>query len=541
MNVLGFMSLHYAGAYFKESLQSIALYVDKMHISYSKGPSHGMSTLVPNPDTEYQLRKIAQDVLGDKLIWESYAGFHTEQEHRDTRYKHSPGYAYILTIDPDEIFEGLPVALQYAEDHQERFYGIAGYKHFWKSFDWYFTDSDRPIRLEKLGANNLDTNHKCPLTVYHTSMIQLESVLEYKFSCFGHKHEVKKDYLDKWRQWTPEKIDDITHLHPTRDDIWIQPLHYIGILPDALKNHTTPLKSAKMRILWVPMDYQRHKEGSELFQDFSDALNIENNALFFDDLIPSFKPDVVLFQGQSGFSVELAKTVKNKFGNPLMLMYTGDCGYVPAEGLVQYKDVVDAYLLPFSGDTLELYQRMLGKPCHFLWEPIQKWRFVPNQQLSDGLITFVGNRYNHLPGGKPRAELLNLTNPRINLFGNGYEKGPINYTEVPRIYNTSYAVICENNHSDVQDYFTPRNLGAMAAGSCALMRWFPGIEKFFPNLSSCLWYRDKYELAQWIDYLVAHPEFRDGIADGGYKRANETFTAKHWADELTTIIKNYIR
>ena len=129
---LGFMAIHYAGDFFQESLISIKDHVAKVYIAYSKAPSHGFGTVAVCPDKEYELRKVAEEVLGDKLIWETYHSFHNEAEHRAMRYKHSVGYKFILTIDPDEYFEQIAVALRYADECPHRFFGAIGYIHFWK-------------------------------------------------------------------------------------------------------------------------------------------------------------------------------------------------------------------------------------------------------------------------------------------------------------------------------------------------------------------------------------------------------------------------
>lgn len=548
-SVLGFMALHYAGEYYRESLMSIKDHIDKMHIVFSKGPSHGMSTSFQNPDTEYLLHKIATEVLGNKLIWETYDSFHTEQDHRKMRYKHSIGYRFILTIDADEIFDNIPQAILYAIDNEERFYGITGYKHFWKSFDYYFTDPDRPIRIEKLTATNQNINPGCPLIVYHTSMMQPESMIRYKFSVFGHKNELKPNYIQKWFDWTPEKIAELTHLHPTRDDIWIIPEKRDFELPEYLINHKSEPKN-RMKILYIPMDYHRHVEDPMLFQDILDGLNTVAEARIFtgETGVGSFRPDVVIMQPQETLPPTKVRRLKENWGNPLWLFYTGDCGYAPPLGLTAYKAVANGYLVPFSGRLLDIYQRLLGKPCHFLWESIQNWRFIPNRNLTpDHPITFVGNVYSNLPGGKERLEIIDFLRDHVHSSilpmgsGEGFI-GPIDYKAVPDMYNNAYITICENNYWNAEDYFTPRNLGAMSAGSCALMKWFPGIEKFFPNLSSCIWYHDKYELLQWIQYLQQNPDFRNHIAESGYKRAAAAFTTKHWAENLLSIIKtHYIR
>jgi len=70
IKVLGFMTIHYAGDYLKESLLSVVDHVDKMVIAYSKYGSQGHHTDIPCPDSEDYIYAICQDVLGDKMIWD---------------------------------------------------------------------------------------------------------------------------------------------------------------------------------------------------------------------------------------------------------------------------------------------------------------------------------------------------------------------------------------------------------------------------------------------------------------------------------------
>lgn len=548
MKILGFSAITYVGSFWRESLLSIEPFIDKMYISYSRNPSHGHNTSLENPDTEYQIKKVAEEVLGSKLIWESFNSFHSEQDHRNTRYRHAAGYSLILISDPDEILDETwaQVALNYAYDHEERFYGTRQFIHFWKSFEWCFpTDGDFPIRIENLKRDNLLINSLCPLVIFHTNMMQSENLLHFKFSCYGHKNEIKPNYMqEKFLSWSPKKIDEITHLHPTRNDIWIKPKPYKGYLPDNFKNYKPKIKE-KMKILWIPLDYQRHIESPELFTDTINALNTRCDCKIYDgDLrgAATFEPNVILFQGS--LSLDLLSLLKETT-KAFICMYTGDCRTTPTQGLIDYKDVVDCYLLPFGGQLLNIYSTILGKPCHFLWESIQNWRFKSPKMMEKGIVTFVGNIYNDLPGKEPREELSSFLSEKVSnleIRGNGHGgrmKGEILNDNVPELYNNSYIVIAENNYSSIENYFTPRNIGGLASGSCVLMKYFPGIEKFFQNLVHCIYYKDKYELLQWIEFLKNNPNIRNEIASQGFGLANTNFTTDSWTKDFIEIINTY--
>lgn len=540
--VLGFAAVHYGVEYFRESLLSVKNHVDKMYVCYSANPSHGFGADTPCPDSEGTLKQIAEEVMGDKLIWETYTSFDSEITHRNMRYKYSLGYTFILTIDPDEVFdtEFIPKALDYAYANPQRYYGIQGYINFFRTFKWYFKDKYRPIRIEKLIVDNTDENLNCLLPVYHFSLCQREEVIRYKMKVFGHRNEIVPGYLERFYAWTPELKDSILNMHPTHPELWHK-AEYMdpALLPEILKNHPNAIKDVKPRVLLIPLDYHRHTEG--LFDDMIKAFKENCYAMMYNGSMMEavdFAPDVIFFQGS--LSPRECADLKERT-KALFTMWTGDARYVPPKSFMDYKDIVDLFLVPFSGDVLDIYSRILGKPCKFIWEPIQDWRFKEPIPLSTGYSCFVGNEYETLPGGIQRVRLIkHLLSQNIDLkiYGSIVNSlGPLDYREVPDAYNKMYVVLAENNHDDLQDYFTPRNIGAMAAGSCVLHRVFPGIENHFQNGVHGLYYRNEYEAAQQITFLNDNPEYRNMLAQNGYKLACEKFSYKAWVAQYLQIIK----
>lgn len=239
--VLGFMPLHYGSDFMRESLLSIRDFVDKMFICYSVLPSQGHGTDHPNPDKEEDLRKIAEEVLGDKLIWETRPSFDFEGKHRNERYRYSENYDIIFSLDADEVLESadVPAALDYCMNSPARYMGIDGFVHFWRSLSWHFTDHFKPVRLERVKANNEDQDHGCRMRVYHFSYAQRAEILEYKMKVSGHLDEFKPNYLqEKWYAWTPDKAEEILYLHPTSNGIWGRAFPFDkNSLPEILKQH----------------------------------------------------------------------------------------------------------------------------------------------------------------------------------------------------------------------------------------------------------------------------------------------------------------
>jgi hypothetical protein len=288
-----------------------------------------------------------------------------------------------------------------------------------------------------------------------------------------------------------------------------------------------------MKILLIPLGFEKHTEDHRLFSDMCNAFENHGNVRMFQDIEDAiqFSPDIVFYQG--GLSRDHCIMIKVSNPKCKWQTWTGDVRYAPMKYLCDAAEFTDQFYFPFSGDLLNRYRRLLQKNCIFIFEPIQNWRFREPKIMNEPKgISFVGNLYDHLPGGIHRRELSTFVKAQfteVHLYGEGMEHGHIDHYEVPDLYNDSYAVICENNWHDIDSYFTPRNLTAMSAGSCALMRIFPGIEYHFENWKDCVYYRDKYELLDIISFLKDNPDVRNKIAATGYKTVKDNFNMSIFA------------
>lgn len=296
-----------------------------------------------------------------------------------------------------------------------------------------------------------------------------------------------------------------------------------------------------MRFLLIPLDSYKHQTDDRMFGDMFRAFNkdIKDEAMMYNDDVQEaiiFKPDVVFYQG--GVNRDICEAIKLATDS-YWVTWTGDVRYAPMEHLVLCKDFTDLFLLPFTGNMLKRYYRCLGVPCRFIWEPFQNWKFIEPKQMNEGKITFVGNKYNTVPGGEERGNIVPFLKqffPEFEAYGSGWDKEPIDNFSVPQLYNDSYAVICDNNWNDIASYFTPRNLNAMSAGSCAVMRYFPNIEQFFKNYEHCIYYKHKYELLDVLSFLKNSPDIRNKIARQGYDHAKKNFTFDNFVEQFKAVI-----
>jgi len=217
MKVLGFMTVHYAGAFLREALESVVDHCDKVVIAYSRQPSQGHGTNLSCPDSEGYIFSICESVLKDKFIWDSAERYGAETEHRAVKYNYSKGFDLVLTIDSDEVYKNPSEALKYAYNGKAQYYGIDGYINFWKSFNHACYDGYRPVRIENLNVKDGSQDLNCKTVIYHFSTCQPKAIMDYKFGVFGHAHEVRKGWLQNtYYDWTPET----KWLHCVSEQIW---------------------------------------------------------------------------------------------------------------------------------------------------------------------------------------------------------------------------------------------------------------------------------------------------------------------------------
>jgi len=292
-----------------------------------------------------------------------------------------------------------------------------------------------------------------------------------------------------------------------------------------------------MKVLLIPLGWDKPDE----HKDLVDAFNQNHKAVLFTDVVEAaeFSPDIIFYQG--GLSDGDCFGLKMLCIKAKWITWTGDVRYAPMQHLQECKEFTDLFLVPFMGDMLETYSNLLGKPCKFIWEyfpthrvrePLFFYGDMVNSEIAK--VSFVGNVYNCVPGGESRTELAEFINNHINeseIYGSSETTKQIPVEDVPDLYQKSYIVIAENNWQDINGYFTPRNLQGMSS-SCCLMKWFPKIERFFTNWHDCVYYHNKYELLDIIEYLKRNPDKRNEIAMNGSKTFSERFTLNNWVEEF---------
>lgn len=238
MKVLAYYPLHYGKEYLAESILSINDHVEQIVILYSPKPTFGYYTQAECPETEAELKEIAESV-SNKIVWINNK-FGSEGEHRSFIYSFAQNFDLVLAVDADEVWEeeSLKQCLTHSYNSEKRYIGIAGFLNFWRSFNHVCQDGFCPIRITNLKAANNEQEFIHGI-VYHFSCAQSEKIMDYKYLIHGHKDEIRSGWLETtYKKWQ-EGQDD---LHPVSIGLWNAIKFDKKTLPSLLKTHPNYMK-----------------------------------------------------------------------------------------------------------------------------------------------------------------------------------------------------------------------------------------------------------------------------------------------------------
>jgi hypothetical protein len=242
MKILGYVMLHYGASYLRECLFSLKQICDHVIVLYSDNPTHASPGDQIKPDTLIEL-KLITDQMGCQ--WEDLTSrkMYMEGSHREAIFEYSSEFDLIVNADSDEVWDyriARPI-IEQAINIDNRYIGVDGFFHFWRSFDRCMIDGFRPVRIHNLRSRNWiykpgEFDTKCP--IFHFGYAIPFNVMLYKMSIHGHKNEWRPDWYKMWSEWEPS----MRRLHPVSYDnisnIWMEPVEFDKTkLPDIMKLH----------------------------------------------------------------------------------------------------------------------------------------------------------------------------------------------------------------------------------------------------------------------------------------------------------------
>jgi hypothetical protein len=131
----------------------------------------------------------------------------------------------VLSVDADELWPvgAARATLEYVYAQNRAGRWLAHFQHFWRSFNREVHDHFRPVRIQDLRHPvtvdaYLDLGPQ-PEPVLHFGYAQAPATIAYKWTCHGHKPELRPGWFqEKFMGWSP--TNDVGDLHPVVIGLW---------------------------------------------------------------------------------------------------------------------------------------------------------------------------------------------------------------------------------------------------------------------------------------------------------------------------------
>ena len=235
MNLIAYTALRYGKDYYDAAIRSVIDAVDQYHVLYAVEPSHGHWSDAPCPDSEDELRAIAEARAGSKLRWHR-GHWRYEGEQRDSIHQFAPDTDVILVLDADEVWPEALIenALLAARYEQSRTYR-APMVHFFRSMHRAILhDPAFPTRLILPNVRSgEDVLHGPPIC--HFGYAQRPEIVAYKWKIHGHLNELRRD-VDWFRDVFLANRQ--TDCHPVGSEYWNpEPVNPLDYLPAWMSEH----------------------------------------------------------------------------------------------------------------------------------------------------------------------------------------------------------------------------------------------------------------------------------------------------------------
>lgn len=259
----------------------------------------------------------------------------------------------------------------------------------------------------------------------------------------------------------------------------------------------------------------------------------------------AWKPDFIFTQFQESNIVQASAIARVKHILPKCVTTTwmGDCRTTVSPYLASICKEVHLTLISSVGQ-IGLFMEAGAKEVRYLqigldWEEdvMGNPPWVPPFRVPD--VVFCGANYQNLYPGTVERErgVMALKNSGIDIgiVGNGWPPGhgyPVVGTcgvkQQYHIWKRCKVALNINNFNGIQNYYSDRQIIAMASGKPLVCKYIPGLENEFENGRHCLWYYDEAELVRHVKTLLADPALSAKIGAAGREEVlkNHTWEAR---------------
>lgn len=280
------------------------------------------------------------------------------------------------------------------------------------------------------------------------------------------------------------------------------------------------------RVFVVPLNYSHRQAGiCHAFEEIFGYTNVHssfdymamhrrglssnqiNGALF--DEVSRFKPDWIWLQLQTSniITAGAIENIKQILPKTIVTHWMGDLRTEVPDHLAAVCKAADATLISNRGQ-FGLYrsagaQRVWYTQIGLDWdedvlglswngEKTNRERWEPPFRVPD--VVFCGGYYEHMPGHALRlAAIRRLLEEQIDVGVVSESPWPWNIPVVGSchvkqqhaVYRRAMVALSINNYNNIENYYSDRQLIAMASGTPVVCRWVPGLEEEFIDGSHC--------------------------------------------------------
>jgi len=257
----------------------------------------------------------------------------------------------------------------------------------------------------------------------------------------------------------------------------------------------------------------------------------------------AWNPEWLFMQVQESNVIQATSIARLKQALPKCAIshWMGDCRVNVSPYLASICREAHLTLISSVGQT-GLYMAAGAKEVRYLqigldWDEdvlgIPPW--TPPFRVPD--VVFCGSYYKDLyPGTVDRVNgVMAIKNAGIDIgiVGNGWPPGfPVVGTcqvkQQHHVWKRCKVAVGINHFRTIQNYYSDRNLIAMASGRPLVCQYIPGLEGEFENNRHCMWYYDEAELVQHVRKLLGDPGLAQRIGQAGREEVikNHTWEAR---------------
>lgn len=258
-----------------------------------------------------------------------------------------------------------------------------------------------------------------------------------------------------------------------------------------------------------------------------------------------FRPDFcwLHLQETNIIQAQSLARVKRAIPNCVITSWMGDCRTSVSPYLASICGAVDLMLVSSVGQ-IPMFIMAGAKEVRYLqigldWDEDVLGNPPWNPPFRIPEVVFCGAYYGNLyPGTVDRVAAVRALQGAgidIGIIGNGWPQGqafPVAGTcgvkQQHHIWKRCKVAINVNHFNDIQNYYSDRQIIAMASGRPLVCKYVPGLESEFENGKHCLWYHDEMELVRHVRSLLVDPALAQRIGQAGREEVikNHTWEAR---------------